>query len=209
MRQECESQYNLRSFVALLVFVSLGALIILVLSCGAKAWAMPGQAPFRKTVPVQITLTVTLQRPNAPPPDPSWAVPVHMALYPPGDPGTIYKEWDLTLDTSGNWSGYQSLELGEYDVRVKNPHTLRNVKFNVNITGPTTINMGELIEGDASDNNWVKGEDFSILRTSYWKQEGQPGFDDRADFDEDGWVKGSDFSLLRTNYWTQGDIPVP
>ena len=36
-----------------------------------------------------IALNVTLQRPNALPPDPSWAVPVHFALYPPGDPDTI------------------------------------------------------------------------------------------------------------------------
>ena len=104
MRQKHESQYDLKSFVGFMAFVSLGALIILALSSGAKVWAMPGQTPFRDTVPVQITLNVTLQRPNAPPPDPSWAVPAHCALYPSSDPDTIYDEWDLTLDESGSWS---------------------------------------------------------------------------------------------------------
>jgi len=208
MVQKSQLQENFKGLAALVAFVSLGALIILVLSSGPKVWAMPGQAPFRDTVPVLITLTVTLQRPNAPPPDPSWAVPAHCAVYPSGDPDTIYDEWDLTLDESGSWSDYRGLGLGQYDVRIKNPHTLRNVRYNVNITGPISIDMGELLEGDASDDNWVKGDDFSILRTSYWRQEGQPGFDDRADFDEDGWVKGPDFSLLRTNYWERGDIPV-
>jgi hypothetical protein len=52
-----------------------------------------------------ISLNVTLQRPNALPPHLSWAVPVHFALYPPGDPDTICHEWDLTLDESGQWVG--------------------------------------------------------------------------------------------------------
>jgi len=159
-------------------------------------------------VPVPITLTVTLQRPNAPPPHPSWAVPVTFTLNPPGDPNTICHQWNLTLDQSGQWAGLLDLFTGLYDARLKNMHTLRNVRSNVDIAGPMTISMGTLLEGDASNDNWVKGDDFSILRTSYFKQEGQPGFDPRADFDEDNWVKGSDFSLLRTNYWKKGDIPV-
>lgn len=208
MPQQSESQDSFKRLAGLAAFVSLGALIILALSSGGRAWAMPGQTPFRQTVPVLITLSVTLQRPNAPPPDPSWAVPVHFALYPPGDPNTIRHEWDLTLDDFGGWLGYLGLELGQYDVRIKNMHALRNVRRNVNISGPLTIDMGELYEGDANDDNWVIGADFSILRTCYRRREGQAGFDDRADFDEDGWIIGSDFSLLRTNYRKRGDIPV-
>jgi len=173
--------------------------------------APAGQCPdpnVTTPVPLSITISVTLQRPNAPPPDPSWAVPVYFSLYPPGDPNTLCYGWDLTLDQNGSVSEFLTLIPWVYDARLKNMHTLRNVRYNVTITGAMTIDMGTLLEGDASDDNWVKGDDFSILRTSYFKQEGQPGFDDRADFDEDGWVKGSDFSLLRTNYWLHGDIPV-
>ena len=192
-----------------------GLMIVLVLAISSSvssvtARALPTECPSGTApLPVAITLSVTLQRPNAPAPDPSWAVPVHFSLHPPGLPDLVCWEWDLTLDQSGDWSGNLTFFTGLYDVRVKNMHTLRNVDYNLNIAGPMTIDMGELIEGDASDNNFVKGEDFSILRTAYWTQQGQPGFDPRADFDEDDWVKGSDFSLLRTNYWTQGDIEVP
>jgi len=153
-----------------------------------------------------VTLTVDLQRPNAPSPDPSWAVPVHLSLHPPGDAEAVCHEWDLTLDQSGGWSGELEAYAGLYDVRLKNLHTLRNVRQNVEISMTNAIDMGMLLEGDANDDNYVKGDDFSILRTGYFRHEGQAGFDDRADFDEDGWIKGSDFSLLRTNYWTRGDI---
>ncbi len=198
--------------------VGVGSAIMLVMAISSGGWSVGAQSPLRVPLgcpgatwmpSVAITLNVTLQRPNAPPPDPSWAVPVHFALYPPGDPNTICHEWDLTLDQSGNWSGNLALFMGLYDARLKSPHTLRNVKYNVNIAGPMTINMGTLLEGDASNDNWVKAIDFSILRPSYWKQQGQSGFDGRADFDENDWVNAADFSLLRTNYWKSGDIVVP
>jgi hypothetical protein len=189
---------RVRSLIMLMIAIATG-----VWSVYASMQLPPGCPTDTTPLPVPITITVTLQRPNSPPPDPSWAVPVHFALYPPGDPDAICWEWDLTLDQSGEWSGDLVLFTGLYDARIKNPHTLRNVKSDVNIAGPMTINMGELLEGDASDNNGVTGQDFSILRTFYW------GPDGAADFDEDGWVGGADFSLLRTNYWTFGDIPVP
>lgn len=159
-------------------------------------------------LPMPITLNVTLQRPNAPPPHPSWAVPVHFALYPPGDANTICHEWDLTLDESGQWSGWLVLFTGLYDARLKNPHTLRNVRRNVNISGPMTIDMGELHEGDANDDNRVRITDFAILRSAYFTDEGDPGFDPRADFDEDNRIRITDFALLRMNYFQDGDIEV-
>jgi len=159
-------------------------------------------------LPMPITLNVTLQRPNAPPPHPSWAVPVHFALYPPGDANTICHEWDLTLDESGQWSGWLVLFTGLYDARIKNMHTLRNVRRNVDIAGPMTISMGELHEGDANDDNRVRITDFAILRSAYFTNEGDPDFDPRADFDEDNRIRITDFALLRMNYFQDGDIEV-
>lgn len=202
----CFRMLRVGAAVILMIAISAG-----VLKANAEPAALyPPECPdWTTSYPVGITLTVTLQRPNAPAPDPSWAVPVHFSLHPVDQPDIICWEWDLTLDQSGDWSGNLDHIPAQYDARIKNPHTLRNVKRVDTWNGPWTIDMGTLLEGDASDNNFVKGEDFSILRTSYWTQQGQPGFDDRADFDEDDWVKGSDFSLLRTNYWQQGDIVVP
>jgi hypothetical protein len=160
------------------------------------------------TVPMPVSLQVTLQRPNAPPPHPSWAVPVHFALYSPGDPNTIQYEGDLTLDDSGRWVGFLSLARGTFDVRIKNLHTLRNVRRNVAISGPLVLNMGTLLEGDADGDNRVRASDFAIVRAAYFTTEGQPGFDPRADFDEDNRIRSSDFALLRSNYFATGDIEV-
>jgi len=155
-----------------------------------------------------IALNVTLQRPNALPPHLSWAVPVHFALYPPGDPDTICHEWDLTLDESGQWSDWLVIFTGLYDARIKNMHTLRNVRRNVDFSGPMTINMGELHEGDANGDNRIRITDFGILRSAYFTSEGDPGFDPRADFDEDKRIRIADFALLRMNYFQNGDIEV-
>ena len=129
-----------------------------------------------------IAMNVTLQRPNALPPDPSWAVPVHFALYPPGDPDTICHEWDLTLNESGQWSDRLVIFTGLYDARIKNMHTLRNVRRNVDFSGPMTISMGELHEGDANDDNRTRITDFGILRNAYFTNEGDPGFDSTRRF---------------------------
>ena len=206
-----------RGWVSLVVILALG---LLVLTASVGVWgvyaqphvppiASAGGCPTDTTpLPVPITLNVALQRPNAPPPDPSWAVPVHFVLYPPGDPDTICHEWDLTLDQSGSWSGDLVLFTGLYDARLKNMHTLRNVRRNVDIAGPMTINMGELHEGDANDDNRIRITDFGILRNAYFTDEGDPGFDPRVDFDEDNRIRIADFALLRMNYFQDGDIEV-
>jgi len=181
---------------------------------GSSAQGIPesrpaGTCPTDTTpVPLPITLTVTLQRPNSPPPSAPWAVPVRLALYPPGDPVTICHQWDLTLDQNGQWSGLLDMFTGAYDVRVKNIHTLRNVKRNVSISGPLAIDMGTLLEGDADNDNRVRSSDFALLSAAYFANEGEPRFDPRADFDEDNRIRSSDFALLSSNYFKSGDIEV-
>lgn len=153
-------------------------------------------------------LTADLQRPNAPAPDPSWAVPVQLSLHPPGDADTICHQWDLVLDQSGNWSGDLEAFGGLYDARLKNMHTLRNVRRDVQISTSNDINMGTLFEGDANGDNRVRITDFGILRNAYFTDEGDPDFDPRADFDENDRIRIRDFSLLRLNYFEDGDIDV-
>jgi hypothetical protein len=167
----------------------------------------PAECPSCSNVsPVPFNLSVTLQRPNAPPPDPSWVVPVHFSLHPPDKPDIVCWEWDLTTDEYGEWSGNLAICPGTYDARIKSPTTLSNLEEDVNVpvTG-ITMDMGTLQEGDADGDNCIRGDDFSILRASYWKRVGEPGFDERADFDGNGFVNAADFSLLRTHYWQCGE----
>ncbi|NOZ94955.1 MAG: hypothetical protein GXP47_09495 [Acidobacteria bacterium] len=174
------------------------------------AWqAPPLQAGTGATVPILVQGQVTLQRPNAPAPDPSWAVPLMVTFHTPGDSSPAYA-WLVTTDDSGKFSIVDSVEEAIYDVRVKNLHTLRNLKQNVPIVaGTNTLDLGTLREGDASDDNRVNIADFAILRAAYFTQEGEAGFDPRTDFDEDNRINVRDFALLRSNYFSEGDIIVP
>jgi hypothetical protein len=162
-----------------------------------------------------MTLAMHLQRPNSAPPSGPWAVPVELAFYAPGDPVTkTVAQRVVTLTQEGRWTGALNLVPGTYDVRVKNLHTLRNVKRDVVAAQGVTIDMGTLGEGDADGDNRVRAADFAILRAAYFtKRDGDTGngrtFNPRADFDEDGRIRSSDFALLRSNYFKTGDITVP
>jgi hypothetical protein len=143
---------------------------------------------------------VTLQRPNRPAPDPSWSVPLSVTV---GD--TTYQ---VTSDGLGSFT-LGDLTPGSPDIVVKGPHTLSNVWTECTLTdGMNGVNFGELREGDANNDNSVNSSDFLLLRTSYFKGEGEPGFVDGADFNEDGIVNSSDFLLLRNSYFQRGPIEV-
>jgi len=160
------------------------------------------------TPPQQASIngSVTLQgRPI--PPNAAWSVPLVLTLYQPGNTTPLATYYPNT-DLSGAFT-VSGVTPGTYDIRVKHFHTLRNLKQNVVLnSGANTLNMGTLLEGDANDDNSVTILDFSILRTTFNKTEGQPGFDGRADFNEDNAITILDFSLLRTNFNRYGDIIV-
>ena len=149
---------------------------------------------------------VTLQGRGNPPSSRWEGYPVRVNFYAPGG-STPLSSYQVTLDTSGNFTVIGPGP-GSYDVSVKNPHSLSNRKANVTLPTGTTIDFGTLLEGDASDNDRVAGEDFSILATAYGTTPSQPGWDARADFNGDEAISGADFSLLATNYGRQGPIPV-
>lgn len=205
-------------WLGLLAVVGLGLTLLLILGHGSPSWATEQQSTLHQTMPtatpgptprkVNITLQVALQRPNATPPSPAYAVPVSLALYPPGDAINPSYEWDLPLDQHGQWAGTLTLVTGVYDARIKSAHTLRNVRRNVTIATTTVLDMGALHEGDANNDNNVRIEDFAILRKAYFTKKGETYFDPRADFDEDDRILITDFALLRLNYFQIGDIEV-
>ncbi len=153
-----------------------------------------GPTPTPTATPIACTIqgSVDLQRPGKPAPDPSWVVPLTVDVG-----GTNYA---VTTDPSGNFT-VSGLTSGSYDIRVKNSHTLRNVKSGVMlVAGSNVIHFGTLLEGDADDSNCVNIIDFSVLASGF-----VPEYDARADFNQDGLVNISDFSLLKSNFGECGD----
>jgi hypothetical protein len=132
---------------------------------------------------------VTLQgRPT--PPDARWIVPLTVGIG-----GTNY---GATTDASGYFT-VTGLALGNYDICVKNSHTL-STKTNVTlVAGTNAVGLGTLREGDANNNDFVNITDFSILASVFMTSNAQ------ADFNQDGIVNIGDFVLLRENYFVLGD----
>jgi hypothetical protein len=142
--------------------------------------------------------SVALQRPERPAPDPSWSIPLTVTVC-----GTPYPV------TTNQWGDFTvpGLAPGTCDVVVKNAHTLSNLRRNYTLqTGDNVINMGELKEGDVNNDDTVNSSDFLLLRGSYFKSAGQPGFVNGADFNEDDTVNSTDFLLMRGNYFQSGPI---
>jgi hypothetical protein len=103
-----------------------------------------------------------------------------------------------------------SAPIGVYDITVDSPHTLMNIKRNVTSSpGQMTIDFGQLLEGDATDDGTINISDFGVLAAAFGKSTGQSGYDNRADFDRSGVVNISDFGLLAVNYAKMSPIDAP
>jgi hypothetical protein len=139
-----------------------------------------------------------------PAPDPSWITNLRVSLTVPPETVPRYS-FDLFTDENGVFE-VGPVDPLTYDMRVKGTHTLQNLVSVTLNPGENLVDAGELLEGDADDNNCVVGLDFSILATTFGKGEGDPGFDPRADFDQNGFVVGLDFSLLATNFGRCGAL---
>jgi len=139
--------------------------------------------------------SVTLQRPGQPAPHASWSVLLTVTV---GG-----RRYVVTTDTQGMFE-ISGLTPGVYDIRVKNSHTLANLKTGVTLLpGVNNVDLGTLREGDCNDDNCVAITDFSILANGF-----APLYDPRADLNADGHVSILDFSMLRENFGLCGDLPV-
>jgi hypothetical protein len=68
--------------------------------------------------------------------------------------------------------------------------------------------MGLLRAGDCDNNNLINVLDFNIVKGTFGKGSGDPGYDDRADFDGNLLVNILDFNLLKGNFGTSGAPPI-
>ncbi len=153
-----------------------------------------------------VTGQVTLQgRPAAP--NPAWSVPLLLTLGQPGERGPDYV-YSVMSSTSGGFTMPGVAAPGDYRVRVKSLHTLRNVLPQTLAVGANTVNMETLLEGDAYGDNQVNLRDVSLVAAAFGKTQGQAGFDPRADFNEDDTVNQVDVNLLQPNLGRRGDVLV-
>jgi hypothetical protein len=72
----------------------------------------------------------------------------------------------------------------------------------------TSVDMGTMRTGDASNDNAVTTLDFNILKTTFGKAQGDLDYDPRADFNGNNSITTLDFTLLKTNFGHGGAPPI-
>jgi serine protease AprX len=133
-----------------------------------------------------------------PAPHPSWQVPVTLSLRPSS--GGALLQYTATTDLSGYFSINVASGPGGYNWRVKNSHTLANSGGATLASGTTDVEMGTLLEGDASGDNCVDVLDFNALTAAFGSTSGSPNYNPNADFEGNGVVDVLDFNLLKGNF---------
>jgi hypothetical protein len=122
--------------------------------------------------------------------------------------GTLETDYpSQTTDASGFFT-VTAPSSGPYAWRAKGSKYLATAGA-VTITGAVTnVEMGLMRPGDANNDNVVSAPDFSILKSTFGKTQGDPGYDDRADFTGDVTVNALDFTLLKGNFGLGGAPPI-
>jgi hypothetical protein len=193
MAHRSQLQENFKGLAGLVAFVSLGALIILVLSFGAKAWAMPGQTPLRDTVPGGVAGKAYLQGRSD-----------HSGV-------------TITIGETGKQGGsvangsYAVADVppGTYVVTATMPCYLYARIENVAVEEDTITTLPDvtLLSGDAKSDGVVNIFDLVIVGSNYTKS--VPPGDPRADINGDGRVNIFDLVLVGTNYTKTAPGPWP
>jgi hypothetical protein len=120
--------------------------------------------------------------------------------------GNVISTFNVNTGTDG---GYALTEIapGTYDLTAKGSKWLRKKIGNITVTaGENTVeNFLNLKGGDANNTNSINIQDLNILKASYGKSSGQPGYDSRADFNKTNSVNIQDLNLLKGNYGQSGD----
>ena len=118
----------------------------------------------------------------------------------------VDKVYDTT-DSSGNFTVSVSVS-GTYDIAVKGSTSLSNLVQGVNLTVPGRTDLGVLVEGDASGDDYIDGSDFGPLSVGWHGYPGCPpplSWNPKVDFSRDLYVDGSDFGKLSVNWHKYGD----
>ena len=143
---------------------------------------------------------VTFQGPPAQP-NAKQSQPVALTLCQTDGSGTA--NYTLSTDTNGLFA-LSPVGPGSYNWRIKSPKYLAAAGTFQQFAGTTQVEMGLMKAGDSSNDNRVNIQDFNILKATFGKGAGDPGYDDRADFTGEQLVTTSDFNLLKANFGQVG-----
>ena len=125
--------------------------------------------------------------------------------------GTVEVNYpSVNTDASGFFTvPVGTLPAGVYGWRAKGPKFLANAGTVTLMGAPTiAIEIGLMHTGDCNNDNRVTVADQSILRSTFGKGQGDPGYDDRADLNGDNRVNVVDATLLKNSFGLGGAPPL-
>jgi Dockerin type I domain len=136
------------------------------------------------------------------------ALPISMTLQLESG-GPIHEYASLNTDSSGVFTATGDVASGSYYWWVKGPKYLASSGSVALTRGVTsTIEVGSLKVGDCNGDNAISVVDFSIIKGTFGKTQGDPGYDARADLNADNLVTAVDVTLEKTNFGQAGAPPV-
>lgn len=116
------------------------------------------------------------------------------------------QSYSTSTDASGYFTLTTGLADGTYTWLMKGQRNLANFGSLTVQNGGSSPEMGTLRAGDANNDNVTSVQDFNILRATFGKAQGDPGYDARADFNGDISISITDFNLLRGNFGLGGAV---
>jgi hypothetical protein len=117
------------------------------------------------------------------------------------------QDYTAATDASGTFTLTTDLPPGTYAWHFKGRKWLASNGTLSLSSAPTNQEFGTQRAGDANNTNLVDSTDFVILKTTFGKHQGDPGYDERGDLNNDTTVGSTDFALLRTNFGFAGPPP--
>lgn len=169
----------------------------------------PTHTPTNTPVPTAVLVGHVFWQGRPSQPDALQALPITATLRLQSG-GPYYDYTGLTTNTGGYFTvPVSALPNGLYNIRVKDPKYLASTSA-VSLTGAlvTSVELGTQLAGDADNNNVVNTTDFSIMKGTFGKLIGDPGYDDRANFNGDFVVNTTDFNILRGTFGYGGSPPL-
>jgi hypothetical protein len=136
-----------------------------------------------------IDCKVNLQgRPSIPPANSRWET--ELKIY-------VDNKAPYTIKTDGLGNCILPEPSGDYSICVKGSHTLANrIGPPLVVSG---VDFGTLLEGDVDDNNKIDLFDYSLIKASKDKCQGDDGYIANADLNADTCVNTDDYNLFKAN----------
>ncbi len=166
--------------------------------------------------PAEIVVSISVFLQGRDHPDTGWVIPLTVKFFTPGADvleDVPVNEYVLTTVKSASGSTAvcraTGLTPGTYDITVQGDYTLVSLRKNVTVSDPNTfVNMGTLLEGNASLDGRIDLDDFAIMSKSWQTDESQPEYDIRADFDRNSLVNITDLYILAENWLLNSPVEI-